>query len=518
MLGLRSVFRTKGPVDLPMALLIALVAGLLVMNALLHDPYSGYDANDHVRYVQALAANWQLPGRSVTGQYYAPPLPYVLPAMLTSLHVGLWKALKVAQLFNAVVALALLFYGLKICEFISPQSTRTKLVFLIMLGMLPVFYRSFALIRGEPYLAFLAVYITYRSLLIFVRREFTPTNIAALGIGLGLAILTRQWAFFLFPPIFLFAVLMNFRRPASLLHAAGIATGIFLIAFLVGGWFYLLLLRHYGTLMAFDRLPQPLSTERIAANFRMDVSALNVFWDPVRPTLAGSLIPISYADTWGDYWGAFLVYARDTRTGQFEDGIIFQNVISAAQFPEVLVTNRFTIKRYLGAANLFAILPSAIFLGAFLYGFAQIVAVAQLRATTDAQRAASLLGLECAVAICGYGWFLLRYQTAGQAGDLAKSTYALLVFPLLALLGAIVVDRTCERRPRLCRAAMAGLGAVFVLMMPALVSRYARAGTGPVSTVFIICWSVLAAGLLFILLIRDRQRLDAILHRLRPRR
>src|SRR5574341_1081350 len=127
--------------------------------------------------INALASHWRLPTKAETGQYYSPPLPYILPAILTAAQIGLWKAVKLAQLINVLLAMGLTYYLLKICDLIGPENSHLKIASIGMLGILPVFYRSFSLIRGEPYLAFLAVYITHRTLLIFLKKEITTFNV-----------------------------------------------------------------------------------------------------------------------------------------------------------------------------------------------------------------------------------------------------------------------------------------------------------------------------------------------------
>ncbi len=107
-------FRYHGRLNKPLLVLFGLILAVLLLNAFLHDPTNGYDAQDHRHYVQALADHWRLPTKAETGQYYSPPLPYTLPAALTALQLGLWKALKAAQLFNVILAAGLLVYMLKI--------------------------------------------------------------------------------------------------------------------------------------------------------------------------------------------------------------------------------------------------------------------------------------------------------------------------------------------------------------------------------------------------------------------
>src|SRR5512135_2277972 len=102
--GILDGFRFRGRLNKPLLVLFAFIVLLLLLNAFLHDPTAGYDAEDHMHYVQTLATYGRLPVKSETGQYYSPPLPYILPAVLTALRFGLWKALKIAQFFNVLLA------------------------------------------------------------------------------------------------------------------------------------------------------------------------------------------------------------------------------------------------------------------------------------------------------------------------------------------------------------------------------------------------------------------------------
>ena len=503
-----DILRSRGRLNKPLLAIFILILSLLLLNAFLHDPTTGYDAQDHLHYVQSLASDWRLPSKAETGQYYSPPLPYFAPAVLTSLHFGLWKALKLAQFINVLLGAALLLYLLRICELVSPQNTRLKILALGLLGLLPVFYRSFALVRGEPWLAFLSIYIAYDSLVIFLKREYSLAHIISLGIALGLAVLARQWGFFLFPPVLVFAIWVNPKD--HLRRALTVAVASVLIALLVGGWFYALVLRQYGTLTAFDRAPQKLSTANVSALLTLDLSSSKVFSDPIRPSLRGRLFPIFYADTWGDYWGYFLVYARNVNTGDFEDGIFFQKLTSAAQIPPHISTDRFAINGYLGAMNLLALIPSALFLCGLIYGLIMLARFLAARVKDDVSKAMALFAMIAGVTLLGYLWFILRYQTVAQAGDLVKATYLLQAFPPVAFLTASFIDRVWDHRPRLWRAIGMILCFTFVVETPAFITHYVHLATSPGMGLFVLSTALLLAGLAVTYWIHSRYPMDVV--------
>jgi chlorobactene glucosyltransferase len=478
MSGVLDIFRERGRLSRPLLACFLAVLTLLVLNAFLHDPTAGYDAQDHLHYVQSLADHWRLPTKFETGQYYAPPLPYVLPALLTAFHAGIWKALKFAQLFNVLLAGGLMLYLLKTCELVAPQNTRLKILCIALLGLLPVFYRSFALVRGEPYLAFFGVYVAHESLALVLKRKYSAARVIVLGAALGLSILARQWGFFLFPPILLFAAWMAFRKGGDCMQAVGAATASLLIALLAGGWFYVHIARQYGTLTAFDRAPQPLGANA-SSLLSIDTTSARLFSDPIRPSLGSRLLPILYADTWGDYWGYFLVYARNVQTGEFEDGAVFQKLTTPTQFSLNFTTNRFDISNYLGTLNLLDIIPTALFLLGLISGCLAVARFVRGRARDNLDHAMALFAMIALSSVLGYLWFILRYQTPKQAGDLIKATYMLQAFPAFAFLAAVVTDKVWDRRPTLGRILGVAFGLLFVAEMPAFITHYVHLSATP---------------------------------------
>lgn len=167
-----SPFYYNGRLNKPLVFLFILINVLVLANAILHDPYQGYDAGDHIHYIKALAINKEIPTCAESAQCYIPPLAYMLPAIILATgRINLWEAAKFAQLVNVILSLGLTYYVLKICDLVDPQNIIYKFSSLAMLGILPVFYKTFALIRGETYLPVLVVFIAYQVLAIFLARE-----------------------------------------------------------------------------------------------------------------------------------------------------------------------------------------------------------------------------------------------------------------------------------------------------------------------------------------------------------
>jgi len=269
--------------------------------------------------------------------------------------------------------------------------------------------------------------------------DTTARRAALLGLLLGLCILSRQWAFFLFPAFALVALIT--KRHIAMLKCAAIS-GV--IALLVGGWFYGLLLARYGTVIAFNRDPQPgslFATQPL--NFYASLPARELFTRPTRGAFPNALLPIFYTETWGDYWG----YFSSDRAGDPPPR-----------------------QRYLGRVNAVSVMPTALLLTGVAFGLWCVVRIIRTR---DAADVPSLLYATCAAVILwsaiGYGWFLLRYPDRTGDGDTVKATYMLHAFPLLAILAATVLTRVRGRALWVC----AGLLVVVMIHnLPAMVTRH----------------------------------------------
>src|SRR5512137_2324853 len=103
--GLVAPFQRSGKPSWPVIILMVLINGLVLANAVLHDPRQGYDASDHLNYIKTLAVKHALPSCTDTGQCYVPPLPYLFPALVLSTgYATLWQAAKLAQLVDVLLS------------------------------------------------------------------------------------------------------------------------------------------------------------------------------------------------------------------------------------------------------------------------------------------------------------------------------------------------------------------------------------------------------------------------------
>jgi hypothetical protein len=469
----------------PIGVLFLLVNGMMAVNVALHNPLVGYDIDHHIQYVLALSEG-RLPNPQDSEEFFSPPLPYILPAFLVSVaEVSPWRAVKDAQWFNFLLSLGLTYNLLKISAALQPPGKGLKIAALALLGMLPVYYKSFVQLRGEPFVAFFVVCAVAQVLTMFSRQPFSARRLGwdavCLGITLGLLALSRQWGVLLFPALAIFAGLfaLKIRRMAPV----WVVLASFGVAFIVSGWFYLHLHRQYGSFTTFNRQPAPFSLANQPASFYFDLGLEKLFRDPLRPMLSNQLWPVLYADTWGDYWGYFLFVFKDLRSERRGDGVLYltgeqvEQTLAETPLPEWLETNRFEMSAYLGRVNLVSLFPSALLLAGVVYGLSCLLQFMRQEKPTPFTSANMLFALVVFVSFTGYLWFLIRYPILDKGGNNIKATYILHIYPFLAILGGSFLQSLVKRWRFAAWVIGAALGLVFIHNLPALFTRYPMLST-----------------------------------------
>lgn len=442
---------------LEVAIALVLINGLALWNAWLHNPLIGYDAADHLRYAEALAEG-RLVGPEDSHEFFSPPLPYVVPALaMAVLGLDLHAAAKCAQWFQWLLSIGL---TLGLAMIARRGRGSGALAALVFLGLLPVYYKSFAFVRGEPYVAFFTVVIV--GLVVSMSRPggMTGGRATLLGVGMGLGALSRQWAILLFPAVLAWFVLAWHHAPADRRRILKAAVVAFAVTALVGGWFYVTLLARFGSITAFNR-PQATASAASTVSFGIGRDALvgerSLFRRPVRPSFENQLLPILYAETWGDYWGYFVVYGIDRRDGAVLSGLALDRAMGQSGPPAWLDTNIVEMSRHLGRVNLVSLIPTAIGLLAFLavmvtWSRSKRVqraghARAPAPAVTVAVAVERFVALGILTTLAGYLWFVRSYPSFG-GGDTVKATYILQIFPLVALLVGGLARRIESRSRR----------------------------------------------------------------------
>jgi 4-amino-4-deoxy-L-arabinose transferase-like glycosyltransferase len=464
-----NLFRYGGKID-PIVIILCLVINLIVLvNAILHYPKIGYDAVENLNYVQILPD--RLPSRQDTYEFFSPPLPYFLPSRFdiicekyvsdtfnnkndinSSPTCRIYDG-KFAQGLNLLLSIGTTILLLMIAGQIQPGNRFFKISALMMLALLTVYYKTFSQVRDEPYVVFFIALSIFLINQLLRTTTFTFKLVLAIGITLGLLVLSRQWGFFIFPAIFLLVIWVFIQdRRIGWLRARQFFL-ITLLSALVGGWFYVHLYLLEGTFAAFDKkvyYPPPFS-EALAFFGQTDIRSSVLYRAPLRPVFDHqSFFAIMYSETWGDYWGYFTF----VKPGVASDG----------------QGNQASIGPYLGQVNLVSIFPSLLLLGSFVFGLIQIF---RFRKSPTLETSAlvfiAFLGLST---ILGYLWFVYKYFD--QTDLVVKATYIIQFFIALLFLFAGFMEVIRKRSQLAYNLILFLMILVFIHNAPALITRYSK--------------------------------------------
>lgn len=466
MKSVKQIFQHEGRLHVGLVALFVAVNLLAAANALLQYPEIGYDANDHLLYMQVLPQ--RLPTDADTREFFSPPLPYLLPSLadeaclLTGGSAADCRFVggKSGQFINVLLALGTTFLLLLIADLWRPGDVRFKLLSLFFLGALPVFYKTFSQFWGQPYVAFFATLMVWQFLAaVKAPEKLTWRSGLWMGVTGGLLILSRQWGFLVLAALGVFAALLVLvarerSGPARLFKAVLFALGI---SFLVGGWFYFYLYGTEGKFTAFNRNTPGFSLANKDRSFYRNTGLkdFELFKSPVYGSFNDMFIPIFYSDIWGDYWG---FYTLPNLTDQ---------VLAIWDWDQA---DYHAARAYLGRVNAVS-LYLALMLGAgILLGLWKCVQWLRRRGGGMEVLAPAFIFVLAIVSMAGYLWFAISYPSSN--GDTIKATYMIHVFVLLPLLVAALLEALREQAPRLYAAALVLAGLVVVHNLPAMMTRY----------------------------------------------
>lgn len=490
-------FMKRGRLDVVLLGIFLLMNCMVFVNSYLHNPERVFDGYGHMAYVKALTVEKRLPTKEESYEFYSPPLPYLLPAFARGVfHLTTTQVAKFGQYVNVAVSLLLTYFLLRLVLLMNPPELDLRRTTLLLLGMLPVYYKTLAMgARGEPYVALFTVISLY-FLMSFIHSKSTNLwKFELLGLLLGLAILSRQWGVLIFPSIFGALMLMVFlnKERTNLFHGVILTA---LIATLVGGWFYYgqrsdktfnqifnsawqldyysYVRDHPDLLDAFERDRSNdvaldvrgwgqnhyekhgryenrnikeigFSLHNQGRGFYFGTGDGKLFTNPTRGAFPNQFFPMYYTEIWGDYWSYFLVVPNDP-------------------------VNQKRMGSYLGRVNLISIFPTMLMIAGLLFGLSQVRYLFQIN---DTQRNSLYIVVNTfvvVVSLVGYMWFVIRYPSLGK-GDTIKAIYLLHIFPSLAILGAYLLGQIRKTKPYLSRLSLALLLAISIHNFPAFISH-----------------------------------------------
>jgi hypothetical protein len=470
--ALKDPFHHDGRLDrLTLALFLA-INGLVLANSILHDPAIGYDAVHYFRYIRILPAG--MPSKADSSEFFSPPLPYLIPSLvdeaclawtgdipttptMRTMDACLHLAGKAAQFVNFLLSLAVTFLFLKIGETVRPGNRFWKASALLLLGVMTVYYKTFAQVRGEPYVVLFTVWGLYLLAKIVMQPDRVGLRTAVgLGVTLGLLGLSRQWGFMLFPAVLaLMTLVWALHDPYRIRIVKTLAASL-AISLVICGWFYVGLFATYGSFTAFNRTARPfaLSNQPLAFYRNTGLKDLWLFRSPTRGTFDNQFLPTFYSEMFGDYYGYFVLIPVRTSLRN--------------RYPP----NADHMTPLLGRANAAALLPSLVFAAGVVTGLSSLPRRRETR--MDADRRAlfiALLLIFIAGAFLLFFYFLIRFTSVGPDSTI-KATYmlhALMVFPLL---GAEFLERVRTRLPLAHTTIQVVIVLVWVHNLGTMITRY----------------------------------------------
>jgi Tfp pilus assembly protein PilF len=233
--------------------LIAVFWGVLFLhNSAYLAPGLGFDAGDHLAYINHFRANWSVPLPGQAWGMHHPPLYYFLVATLLDI-VGYAPdtsgGILTIRLFNLVLALVNVYSILACLRLVFPEHPRRWVLGLLVAGFLPTFVYLYQYPLNHCLAGALASVAVYFVLRILCAPNASIRDYAFAGLALGSAILSIVSACVLVVPVGIALVAKHYIDRARL-GGSHAARGIFLLAvmtYAVCGWYYMYVWVNVGT-------------------------------------------------------------------------------------------------------------------------------------------------------------------------------------------------------------------------------------------------------------------------------
>ena len=441
--------------------LISSIIFLLVYNIINYDPIYGYDAEAHHSYIDYIAMylpnSFNLPNFEATREFFNPPLPYIFPSLVQIIcrnfasSSNLLKTCQpiygfYTQIFQSLLFVTSIYMYLKIFKKIRNKIKFLDLSVILLFCLLTVNYKTFSMIRGEPYIIFFNSILIYQFLLLCKKSfKYKLKDIFIFGILIGCLALSRQWAFLLFPSYFLliFFIKSSIERKRYIKFI----TFSFSIGFIISSWFYFGLFFEYGSFTAFNKQPSAfnLLNQPLAFYIPYGEEMIYLFTKPIRPYFSNTFLPILYSDLWGDYWGYFSFTSRSLDTGR----------------------NQLLIGDYLARVNIVSLFPTFLMILGLRTGIKSL----RTSAKKENDYFYSYITLSIFVTFFGFLWFLIKYP-ALPTGDTNKATYMIQLFHLLSILSINYLDKLKEINLKKYTIILSILIFVFIHNFSAMMSHF----------------------------------------------
>ena len=281
--------------------LLGLLAVVAVWNAFAYPYLGGFDAREHVAYAYEI-----LEGRLPTGgASYTPPGFYALAALAIRLGemLGVDTPEQLAQLLNALCVVVSGVLVLVLGRLLLPGRPLARWSALAFFACSPVVLKTGAMFHPQPLAMLLSLLALTTTAWMVARRDYRLRLWAVLALSLAGAQLVRSVSIWVVGVVLVTLVAAAIaqrehrRRIGSALALCALA-----IVLLPLPWY--LHNQSTGGNAVFGRGMSILSFDsQWPAEFYVDPDLPDVITHPQRAELGVGLVPILYAETWGDFFG-----------------------------------------------------------------------------------------------------------------------------------------------------------------------------------------------------------------------
>ncbi len=423
----------------------------------------GYDAAAHKWYVEVLP--FALPTDQDTYEFFSPPLPYIFPSLIDSVCDKLYELSlvnidcttlygKSTQILQALMFVLIIYFYMNIAQLIMPFNREFLDSLILLLVIISANYKTFAMIRGEPYVAFFISWSLYLFAKLFKNNFiFGRSDIYYFGIIFGLLALSRQWGFLYILSLLIFLFSMKyfynddiFKKLFKLLFWS------LLIAFIISSWFYFGLFIQYGSFTTFNEIPQELDIKNNPISFYTTTGFedLLLFKEPFRgSSMTKGIIPILHSDTWGDWWGYFLL-----RTGREGESVNISETLP-----------------YLGRVNAVALIPTTLYLLGLLYCFKFLKSGKhKFEKNKELKVFYFLITIFTVTGFAGFLWFNIKYPE--EKGDTVKAAYIIYLLNILPFYGALFLNRIKNLNLKFYKILYSIVFLIFIHNIPTMITNF----------------------------------------------
>ena len=211
--------------------------GLFVFTISQLPAFHGYDGPDHLGYVRHLVEGGSLPLATDGPAMYHPPLFYLLSAGIWTLTGGPSTALHLLPFVSGLIQVAVAF---ALAKALFPARPALSALALLIAGILPINVVLASHFSNEPFHSAISACAILLTTQLLLAADSPLRRYLALGVVLGLALLTKVTSLLLLPLVagFLAAKLWLADAPGS--RRMGIrATAIVVPLCAIAGWYYL---------------------------------------------------------------------------------------------------------------------------------------------------------------------------------------------------------------------------------------------------------------------------------------